>query len=98
MITVRLHKGQSPYRRNFRPLFLLVGAVLHAGITITFNIYPFGLGMLSMYVLMVPFSWWQNIANCLVYEEPKLTVYYDGDCPLCNRTVIILHHLDVHIH
>jgi predicted DCC family thiol-disulfide oxidoreductase YuxK len=83
------------YRRNFRPLFLLVGAVLHAGITITFNIYPFGLGMLSMYVLMVPFSWWQNIANCLVYEEPKLTVYYDGDCPLCNRTVIILHHLDV---
>jgi hypothetical protein len=38
------------YRRNFRPLFLLVGAVLHAGITITFNIYPFGLGMLSMYV------------------------------------------------
>jgi len=83
------------YRRNFRPLFLLVGAGLHAGITITFNIYPFGLGILSMYVLMVPFSWWRSIATNLVCKEPKLTVYYDGDCPLCNRTVTILHHFDV---
>ncbi len=83
------------YRRNFRPLFLLVGAGLHAGITITFNIYPFGLGMLSVYVLMVPFSWWQGLSNKLVCSEPRLTVYYDGGCPLCNRTVIILHHFDV---
>ena len=83
------------YRRNFRPLFLLVGAGLHAGITITFNIYPFGLGMLAIYVLMVPFSWWQGLSNKLVCSESRLTVYYDGDCPLCNRTVTILHHFDV---
>lgn len=83
------------YRRNFRPWFLLVGAGLHFGITVTFNIYPFGLGMLSIYVLMVPFSWWQKVGDFLVCPEPELTVYYDGDCPLCNRTVTILHHFDV---
>jgi len=83
------------FRRNFRPLFLLVGAGLHIGITITFNIYPFGVGMLIVYVLMVPFSWWSNLSKCCVFTEPKLSVYYDGDCPLCNRTVTILHHFDV---
>jgi len=83
------------YRRNFRPLFLLVGAGLHAGITITFNIYPFGLGMLSIYVLMVPFSWWQGLRDRLVYSSPLLTVFYDGDCPLCNRTAIVIQHFDV---
>lgn len=83
------------YRRNFRPIFLLVGAGLHIGITISFNIYPFGLGMLSVYILMVPFSWWQNIANKLVYKVPQLTVFYDGDCPLCNRTALIINHFDI---
>jgi len=83
------------YRRNFRPFFLLVGAGLHAGITITFNIYPFGLGMLSIYVLMVPFSWWRALRNRLVYTSPLLTVFYDGDCPLCNRTATIIHHFDI---
>jgi predicted DCC family thiol-disulfide oxidoreductase YuxK len=83
------------YRRNFRPFFLLVGAGLHAGITISFNIYPFGLGMLAVYILMVPFSWWQGIANKLVYKVPQLAVFYDGDCPLCNRTAMIINHFDV---
>jgi len=83
------------FRRNFRPLFLLVGAGLHFGITITFNIYPFGVGMLVVYVLMVPFSWWQGIANKCVYKAPILTVFYDGDCPLCNRTATIIHHFDI---
>lgn len=82
------------YRRRFRPFFLLVGAGLHFGITISFNIYPFGLGMLSVYVLMVPFSWWKALANKIIYQEPGLVVYYDGDCPLCNRTAMIINHFD----
>ncbi|BCG62402.1 MAG: hypothetical protein methR_P0043 [Methyloprofundus sp.] len=83
------------YRRSFRPVFLLVGAGLHFGITISFNIYPFGLGMLSVYILMVPFSWWAALANKIIYKEPQLVVYYDGDCPLCNRTATVINHFDV---
>jgi len=83
------------YRRSFRPFFLLVGAGLHIGITISFNIYPFGLGMLAVYILMVPFSWWQGIANKLVHKVPQLAVFYDGDCPLCNRTAMIINHFDI---
>jgi len=83
------------YRRSFRPVFLFVGAGLHIGITISFNIYPFGLGMLSVYILMVPFSWWAAIADKLIYKTPQLAVFYDGDCPLCNRTATIINHFDV---
>lgn len=83
------------YRRNWRPVFLFVGAGLHIGITISLNIYPFGLGMLVVYVLMVPFSWWAAIANRLIYEAPQLAVFYDGYCPLCNRTATIINHFDV---
>ena len=83
------------YRRSFRPVFLFVGAGLHIGITISFNIYPFGLGMLSVYILMVPFSWWAVMADRFIYKAPQLTVFYDGDCPLCNRTATIINHFDV---
>jgi len=83
------------FRRRFRPFFLFVGAGLHIGITISFNIYPFGLGMLAVYVLMIPFSWWQAIADKLVFKQPQLIVFYDGDCPLCNRTATIIKHFDV---
>jgi len=83
------------YRRSFRPVFLFVGAGLHIGITISFNIYPFGLGMLSVYIFMVPFSWWAAMADWFIYKTPQLAVFYDGDCPLCNRTATIINHFDV---
>ena len=82
-------------RRCLRPIFLLMGAGLHIGITISLNIYPFGLGMLSVYILMVPFSWWKTFTNKLIYQAPLLAVFYDGDCPLCNRTATIINHFDL---
>ena len=83
------------YRRCFRPVVLLVGTGLHIGITISLNIYPFGIGMLVVYILMIPFSWWTALADKLIYQAPQLTVFYDGDCPLCNRTATIINHFDL---
>jgi len=83
----------------FLPLFwfrfarvplLLIGASFHAGIILSLNIYQFGFGMLAPYSLLVPFAWWR----CLRFNAPRLTVFYDGLCPLCNRTVIVLSHFD----
>jgi predicted DCC family thiol-disulfide oxidoreductase YuxK len=31
----------------------------------------------------------------MVYKAPQLTVFYDGDCPLCNRTAVIIDHFDI---
>jgi predicted DCC family thiol-disulfide oxidoreductase YuxK len=82
-------------QRRLRVIYLLVGLGLHLGITLSFNIYPFGLGMLSFYALLVPFKWWRCLGRLVTAKQPSLTVFYDQLCPLCNRTVLILNHFDL---
>jgi predicted DCC family thiol-disulfide oxidoreductase YuxK len=83
------------WHRTVRIAYLLIGMSLHLGITLSFNIYPFGLGMLCFYLLMIPFAWWRAISNFFVAKQPILTVFFDKQCPLCNRTVLILNHFDI---
>lgn len=82
-------------KRQLRVVYLLIGISLHLGITLSFNIYPFGLGMLSFYTLLVPFKWWRCIGQLFTAKQPVLTVFYDQLCPLCNRTILILNHFDI---
>ena len=83
------------WHRYARIIYLLIGASLHLGITLSFNIYPFGLGMLCFYLLMIPFHWWRVIGNFFVAQQPTLTVFFDKQCPLCNRAILILNHFDI---
>jgi predicted DCC family thiol-disulfide oxidoreductase YuxK len=83
------------FHRRLRVAFLLVGLGLHLGITLSLNIYPFGLGMLSFYVLLIPFKWWRAVGRLVTAKQASLTVFYDQLCPLCNRTVLILNHFDI---
>ncbi|MDT8406211.1 MAG: DCC1-like thiol-disulfide oxidoreductase family protein [Methylococcales bacterium] len=80
--------------RWLRPWYLLFGLGLHSGITLMLNIYPFGLGMLIFYCLLVPFSWWRYLGQSITLAQHRLTVYYDRDCALCNRTVQFIRHFD----
>lgn len=82
------------FLRRLRPLYFLIGVALHLGISLSFNIYPFGMGMLIFYALVMPFSWYRRIGTWL-RGKTKLTVFYDRQCPLCNRTVLTLAHFDV---
>jgi predicted DCC family thiol-disulfide oxidoreductase YuxK len=82
-------------RRNLRPLYFLIGISLHLGITLSFNIYPFGMGMLAFYTLVMPFAWYRAIGDFLRASQPRLTVFYDQQCPLCCKTVLLLNHFDV---
>jgi predicted DCC family thiol-disulfide oxidoreductase YuxK len=81
--------------RRLRSIYLLVGLGLHLGITLSLNIYPFGMGMLIFYILLVPFSWWRVCGKAISAKQPSLTVFYDQQCPLCNRTVLIFNHFDI---
>jgi len=82
-------------KRNLRIIYLLLGMSLHLGITLSFNIYPFGLGMLSFYALLVPFKYWRAFGSAISAKQPALTIFYDKLCPLCNRTVLTLNHFDI---
>lgn len=83
------------YFRPFRVPLLAVGALLHGGIIVSLNIYPFGFGMLVHYFLLAPFRWWRCIGAAMRTKRPTLTVLYDQLCPLCNRTVIFIEHFDI---
>ena len=83
------------YIRQLRPLYLLIGIGLHLGITVTLNIYPFGMGMLIFYTLIIPFSWYRKIGSFISAKSPTLTVFYDELCPLCSRTILTLNHFDI---
>lgn len=82
------------FRKRFRVPLLIVGIGLHIGIFIVFPIPWFGLGVSALYVMMIPVSFWTRIHEKLILTTPKLTFFYDEECPLCNRTKLILNHLD----
>lgn len=82
------------FRKRWRVPLLIIGIGLHLGIIIEFPLPWFGLGVIALYILMVPVSWWINLKNRLKFKKPGLTFFYDEECPLCNRTRIILSHLD----
>ncbi len=83
------------YFRRFRAPLMLMGIVFHAGITFSLNIYPFGIGMLVFYFLMVPFSWWRCLKRAISLKSPMLTVFYDQECLQHNRVLITVKHFDV---
>lgn len=81
--------------RPFRVPLLLAGVSFHTGIILSLNVYPFGFAMLVHYLLLTPFGWWRRVELWLRSKQPRLTVFYDQDCPLCNRTVIFIEHFDI---
>ncbi len=83
------------YRTGFKVAYFLVGIALHLSIIFTLNIYPFGFGMLIFYILLIPVSSYRQVGRYLQANEPELTVFYDEECPLCNRTILTLNHLDI---
>jgi len=80
--------------KKYRVPLLIVGVLLHIGILIEFPIPLFALGVLSIYILMVPVSWWKKLKFNFAAREPKLKFYYDSECPLCIRAMIVIKHLD----
>jgi|GEM_PF-109941 len=83
------------WHKWFRVPILLVGAAFHIGIILCLNIYPFGFAMLVHYLLLIPFHWWRRIRDFLRISSPSLTVFFDQECPLCNRTVLLIEHFDI---
>jgi predicted DCC family thiol-disulfide oxidoreductase YuxK len=82
------------FRKKWRVPLMIIGIGLHIGILVEFPIPWFALGVTGSYLLMVPVSFWRKIRSRLRFKKTQLTFFYDEGCPLCNRTVIILSHLD----
>jgi len=78
--------------RKYRLALMTVGLGLHLGILLLFTLPLFALGFGSLYLLMVPIGWWRWFTARA--QEPRLTFYYDAECPLCARTRLVIEHFD----
>ncbi len=83
------------FRKKWRLPLLIIGMGLHLGILVAYPIPWFALGMTALYLLMVPVSFWEKIKTYLTKKTPSMIFYYDMECPLCNRTKIIIQHFDI---
>ena len=81
--------------KKLRIPFLIIGIGLHLGILIEFPIPYFALGVVGVYLLLVPNHWWRSLESKIKLKRQRLTLHYDNECPLCMRTRIILSYFDV---
>lgn len=81
--------------KPFRWPFLLIGWGLHLGILIFFPIPWFALSVFFLYFLLVPIYVWKKIGRLFKSKKSSLAFIYDGDCPLCNRTRIVISSFDI---
>lgn len=81
--------------KPFRIPFLIIGLGLHIGILIFFPIPWFALGVSAIYLLLVPICFWKKLNSFFKSKRQNITFIYDGDCPLCNRTKVLLSCLDI---
>lgn len=83
------------WSKRWRIPLMIVGVGLHIAIYFEYPIPWFGLGVTAIYLLMVPVHWWTKMFDILRRKKPVVRFYYDAECPLCKRTVLVLSHLDV---
>lgn len=81
-----------PFRRC-RPVLLVIGVGLHAGILFALPLPFFAVGFGSIYLLMVPIGYWRRWFSPRAGPR-RLTFYYDAAHPLCVRTRLLVEHLD----
>jgi predicted DCC family thiol-disulfide oxidoreductase YuxK len=81
--------------KSWRIPLLVLGIFFHIGILIVYPIPWFAISMCTIYLLMVPISWWKKIGKLLHFKKPIYKFYYDAECPLCLKVVLFIKHFDI---
>lgn len=81
--------------KKWRIPLLLLGIFFHLGILITYPIPWFALTAVATYLLLVPQIFWSKISNAIKFKKHLYTFYYDAECPLCNKVIVVIKHFDV---
>ena len=81
--------------KRWRIPFFTLGVFFHLGILIAYPIPYFALTYIAIYLLLVPACLWRKIGEKLKFKNAIYTFYYDAECPLCHKVVIIIDHFDV---
>jgi predicted DCC family thiol-disulfide oxidoreductase YuxK len=80
--------------KKWRVPLLLLGIFFHLGILIAYPIPWFALTAVAVYLLLIPTVFWRTILKIIKSKKTLYTFYYDVECPLCNKIVVIITHFD----
>jgi predicted DCC family thiol-disulfide oxidoreductase YuxK len=78
--------------KKFRVPLFLTGVLFHVGILLCFPIPWFALATIAVYLLMLPAGAWKKTG---LKRKPVFNFYYDAECPLCIKTVVVIRHFDI---
>jgi hypothetical protein len=81
--------------KPFRLTLLAIGVILHVGILIAFPIPSFSLTMLSIYILMIPESFWLWFKNKIKFKASTCRLYYDIGPGVSIKIITFVDHLDI---
>ncbi|RYG52902.1 MAG: hypothetical protein EOO01_05780, partial [Chitinophagaceae bacterium] len=81
--------------RKWRWPLLLIGIVFHLGIWVCYPIPLFALTYVFLYLLLLPADFWQKTGQWFISKNQVYTFYYDAECPLCNKVVVVIRHFDI---
>jgi predicted DCC family thiol-disulfide oxidoreductase YuxK len=75
---------------------IVSGTLLHAGVALLMSVGNFSYLMIASYALLYEASWAEAAVGTTrrLVGHGTTTVYFDGECPLCRRTVAILKGFD----
>jgi predicted DCC family thiol-disulfide oxidoreductase YuxK len=83
------------WNKKFRLPFFIIGVFFHIGILIAYPIPWFALTVISVYLLLVPIAFWNKISEIIKCKRPVYKFYYDAECPLCNKVIVVIKHFDI---
>lgn len=81
--------------KRFRVPFFFLGVFFHLGILIAYPIPWFALAVVGVYFLLVPPGFWTKLSAFFKSKKTTFKFYYDAECPLCNKVVVVIRHFDV---
>jgi hypothetical protein len=81
------------FSKRLRVYTLIIGVLLHLGILICLPISPFALGFLSLYVLLIPFSFWRFLSS-LFHPNKKIQLFINTNFIWAKQIKVVLQSFD----
>lgn len=82
------------FSKRFRIYVLIVGVLIHLGILFYFPLSPFALGFLSLYVLLIPFSFWGAVSGALKTKK-KIYLCLNTDFIWAKQIRVLVYSFDL---
>ena len=82
------------FSKRFRVYVLIVGVLIHLGILFYFPLSLFALGILSLYVVLIPFSFWRFLSG-LFHSKKKIQLCMDTNFIWAKQIRVLVYSFDL---